>query len=78
MVKIIILLLFTTILFMIHIISNYKEKFTHTNFLFNNIQLGTKKNMSRDIRGDPIIIPRMYTPWLQGTITPIYNKPLQI
>jgi hypothetical protein len=49
---------------------------THTNFPFWNTQLGSRRNMSYDIRGD-IPIPKQYVgPWLQGTRIPIINKPL--
>jgi len=48
----------------------------YTNHPFWNIQLGNKRNMSYDIRGDPYI-PRTYTgPWNQSTLTPIRNPPI--
>ena len=50
---------------------------THTNFPFWNVQLGSKRNMSYDIRGDIPIVPSYTGPWLNsGRAPPIYNKPL--
>ncbi len=50
----------------------------YTNFPFWNTQLGSKRNMSYDLRGD-VPIRRQYTgPWLQASQTPIYNRPLTL
>lgn len=54
---------------------------THSNYPFNNYQIGRKKFMSYDLRGDvPIINDEMYStiPWNVGTSIPIYNKPLSL
>lgn len=48
----------------------------YADFPFWEIQSGTTRNMSYDIRGD-VPIKKMYTgPWLQSSQTPIYNRPL--
>lgn len=49
---------------------------THTNFPFWNMQLGTTRNMSYDLRGDMPIHRTPTGPWLQSSVTPIKNKPL--
>lgn len=42
-----------------------------------NSQIGTTRNMSYDLRGDPFPIPRYNVgPWNNSSISPIYNKPL--
>lgn len=46
----------------------------YTNFPFWNTQIGIKSNMSRDLRGDPIIIPKYAFPWNNSTTYPIYNR----
>ena len=51
---------------------------THTNFPFWNMQLGTTRNMSYDIRGDIPIKRTLTGPWLNPETRPIYNKPLEI
>ena len=51
---------------------------TYTEYPFWNIQIGTKRNMSYDLRGD-IPIPMHYVgPWLNSPHIPIYNKPLYL
>lgn len=47
---------------------------SYTNFPWWNTQIGMKTNMSYDLRGDPIIIPRNNFMWLNSSISPIYNK----
>lgn len=48
-----------------------------TNFPWNNMTVGTKNNMSYDIRGDPLVIPhKMVSPWDNPETYPIYNPPL--
>ena len=49
---------------------------THTQFPFWNVQLGSKKNMSYDLRGDVPITPGYVGPWNLSSTQPIYNKPL--
>jgi len=47
---------------------------THTDFPFWNTQLGSRRNMSYDLRGD-IPIPYSYTgPWNNPSRFPIINK----
>lgn len=46
----------------------------YTNFPFWNTPLGTTKNMSYDLRGDPLVIPRQTFPWNNSSIYPIYNN----
>jgi hypothetical protein len=46
----------------------------YTNFPFNNTRLGQTKNMSYDLRGDPLIIPKYPFMWNYSTLTPIYNR----
>ena len=48
----------------------------YTNFPFWNTQIGNKSNMSHDLRGDPIIIPKQYFAWNNSNKYPIYNRPL--
>lgn len=46
----------------------------YTNFPWNNTKLGNTSNMSYDIRGDPIIIPKTDYIWNNGTVFPIHNR----
>lgn len=46
----------------------------YTNLPWWNTRLGNTNNMSYDIRGDPIIIPRTNFIWNNGTVFPIYNS----
>ncbi len=48
----------------------------YTNFPFNNTQLGLKSYMNHDLRGDPLIIPKYYSPWNFSSAIPIYNRPI--
>jgi len=45
-----------------------------TNFPWWNTMLGNTTNMSYDLRGDPLIIPRTNYVWNNSTIFPIYNR----
>ena len=45
----------------------------YTNLPWNNMPLGNITNMSYDLRGDPLIIPRTEFIWNNPTIFPIYN-----
>lgn len=45
-----------------------------TNLPWSNTQLGNTTNMSYDLRGDPLIIPKNNFVWLNSSIFPIYNK----
>ena len=47
----------------------------YTNFLFNNLQLGQKHNMSYDIRGETPI-KKLPMIWNYSTTIPIYNRGL--
>jgi hypothetical protein len=46
------------------------------NMPFNNTRVGQTTNMSYDLRGDPLKIPKYSFMWNNSTITPIYNKQL--
>ncbi len=47
----------------------------YTDLPWNNMQLGTTHNMSYDIRGDPLVIPRTtISPWNNPEVYPIYNN----
>lgn len=45
----------------------------YTNLPWWNTSLGNTTNMSYDIRGDPLIIPRSNFVWNNSSIYPIYN-----
>lgn len=51
---------------------------THTNFPFWNTQLGNKRNMSYDLRGDVWYPNLMWTPFNMTSTVPIRNKPLYL
>lgn len=54
----------------------YRYLYTHTMFPFWNTQIGSKRNMSYDLRGDaPIPIVTTF-PFNQSSTFPIRNKPL--
>ncbi len=46
----------------------------YTDFPWWNTKLGMTTNMSYDLRGDPIIIPKNNFVWLNSSIMPIHNK----
>ena len=46
----------------------------YTNLPWWNSRLGNTTNMSYDLRGDPLIIPRTNYLWNNSSIYPIYNK----
>lgn len=48
----------------------------YTNLPWNNMQLGTTSNMSYDLRGDPLVIPRNDFIWNNSSTVPIYNPKL--
>lgn len=48
----------------------------YTNFPWWNTSLGNTTNMSYDLRGDPLIIPRTPYVWNNPTTFPIYNPPI--
>lgn len=50
---------------------------TYTNYPFWNLQVGSKRGMSYDLRGD-IPIPYRQFAWNNGTRIPIRNKPLAV
>ncbi len=51
---------------------------SHTDFLFWNTQLGTKRNSSYDLRGDVWYPDLMWTPFNMASTVPIRNKPLYL
>lgn len=48
----------------------------YPNYPFWNSRVGQTSNMSYDLRGDPLIIPKYPFMWNYSTLTPIYNKTL--
>ncbi len=48
--------------------------YTHTNYPWNNMQIGTRRRMSWDLRGDPYIVYPRYYPWNNPEVIPIQNK----
>lgn len=48
----------------------------YTNFPWWNTSLGNTANMSYDIRGDPLVIPRTNFIWNNSSTYPIYNPPI--
>jgi predicted permease len=46
----------------------------YTNLPWWNTPLGNTTNMSYDLRGDPLIIPRTNFVWNNSSILPIYNQ----
>lgn len=48
----------------------------YTNLPWNNMPLGNTSNMSYDLRGDPVVIPRTDYVWNNPTTLPIYNPPI--
>lgn len=46
----------------------------YTNLPFNNTPLGNTTNMSYDLRGDPLEIPRTDFVWNNSSTFPIYNS----
>jgi hypothetical protein len=48
----------------------------YTNLPWNNMALGTTSNMSYDLRGDPLVIPRNNFIWNNSSTFPIYNHPI--
>lgn len=54
--------------FYIHYLDGY------TNFPWWNTRFGNTSNMSYDLRGDPLIIPRTNYVWNNSSTFPIYNK----
>ena len=74
---IIILLIILVIIYTVNMNEYFIPIFNgYTNFPFNNTQVGTKTNMSYDIRGEPIIIPHQNFVWNNSEISPIHNEPL--
>jgi len=47
---------------------------TYTNMPINNMRMGQTTNMSYDLRGDPLIIPKYPFAFNYSTLTPIYNR----
>jgi len=48
----------------------------YTNLPWWNTSLGTTSNMSYDLRGDPMVIPRTNFIWNNSSTVPIYNPPI--
>ena len=49
-----------------------------TDFLFNNVQSGNRRNMSYDLRGDPYIPFKPVSPWNNPETFPIRNRQMII
>ena len=47
--------------------------FEEPRFAWWNTSLGNTKNMSYDLRGDPLVIPKTQFPWNNSSLSPIYN-----
>lgn len=79
-------LIFVLLLILLYILisSSFIENFPYnipilngyTDLPWNNMMVGTKSNMSYDLRGDPIIIPHVSYPWNNPETYPIYNPPI--
>ena len=54
----------------------YWSPYTHTDYPFWNYQLGRRRNMSYDLRGDVPIPYAGWSPFLMSSGVPIRNKPL--
>jgi hypothetical protein len=48
----------------------------YPNYPFWNSRIGQTSNMSYDLRGDPLTIPKYPYMWNYSTLTPIHNKSL--
>lgn len=48
----------------------------YTTMPWNNTMIGNTTNMSYDLRGDPLVIPKENFVWLNGTVFPIHNSPI--
>lgn len=48
----------------------------YTNLPFLNTPLGNTTNMSYDLRGDPVEIPKTDFVWNNSSTIPIYNEPI--
>lgn len=46
----------------------------YPNYPFWNSRIGQTTNMSYDLRGDPLQIPKYPYMWNYSTLTPIYNR----
>ncbi len=57
-------------------VENLPDADNYPNFPFWNTRMGQTNNMSYDLRGDPVIIPKYPFMWNYSTLTPIYNKKL--
>ena len=53
---------------------SFNPIYQSTNFPWWNTMLCNTRNMSYDLRGDPLIIPRTNYVWNNSTIFPIYNR----
>ena len=51
---------------------------SYTNWPFWNMRLGQTSNMSYDLRGDPMVIPKYPFMWNYSTLTPILKKIYEI
>ena len=54
----------------------FYQSFIPMNWYWNS--LGTTTNMSYDLRGDPIVIPKNNFIWNNSSLFPIHNRPLYI
>jgi hypothetical protein len=48
----------------------------YTNLPWWNTSLGNTTNMSYDLRGDPLVIPKTDFVWNNSSTIPIYNPPI--
>ncbi len=54
------------------------EAFTHTNQILNNLQLGKRRNMFYDLRGDPHISFINFSPCNNPETFPIRNRSITL
>ena len=78
-VNLMLLVLIGVLMFIVYSIkteqfTNIPVLYTHTNLPWWNTQIGTKRRMSWDLRGDPYIIPPTNLIWGNPEAYPIRNK----
>lgn len=79
---IIILILIVFIIYNYNVIENFGGYQLYQSFIpmnwYWNYNSGTTTNMSYDLRGDPIIIPKKNFIWNNSSLFPIHNRGLNI
>lgn len=67
------LLILALCLIFVYLFKTNIETFPNFRY-FNNVQSGTRRNMSYDLRGDPYIPFRQVSPWNNPESFPIRNR----